>query len=413
MYDQSRARLAVLAASALALAQVEREDMPTLSEDKSVLSWASTLEPQALMQAQTTASMPFVNKPLALMPDAHLGRGSTIGSVIATEGAIIPSAVGVDIGCGMAALKFNMTSHHLPLTGLGPMMAKIREVVPAGVGQGHEARDINVFDFHPYHGDMNPKQIQTAQSQFGSLGSGNHFVELCLDDEDGVWLVLHSGSRGIGNQLASHHIEKAKGLMKQWFIELPDPDLAYFPQGVPEFKAYIDDLRWAQEYALLNRARMMDQIYQRFIDFLGFQPEVMQSINCHHNFTQMENHHGRNMWITRKGAIQAREGEWGIIPGSMGTRSYIVKGKGSKASYQSCSHGAGRAMSRTVARKTLSIESLQSAMEGKMWNSNDAKALLDEHPEAYKDIDQVMLDQQDLVEPVYTLRQILNYKGTK
>lgn len=384
-----------------------------LTDDGKVLSWASTIEPQALEQARTTARMPFVVEPLALMPDAHLGKGSTVGSVIATQGAIIPAAVGVDIGCGMAAVHTNLTSHDLP-DDLSHLHDLIRQCVPAGVGQGHESRSVDAFQVVPYTGstDLADKQQATARKQFGSLGSGNHFVEVCLDEDDGVWIVLHSGSRGIGNQLAVRHIAEAKGLMKQWFIQLEDPDLAYLPQGTPEFDAYIADLLWAQAYAAGNREHMVSQVVAAVESVT--RPGIERSrVNCHHNFTQMENQRGRNLWITRKGAISAREGQLGIIPGSMGTRSYIVEGLGSVASYQSCSHGAGRRMSRSAAKRTLSVESLQQAMEGKTWNASEASHLVDEHPQAYKDIDQVMADQTDLVRPLFTLRQILNYKGAK
>ena len=378
-----------------------------------VLSWASTIEPEALVQAQTAAALPFVVKPLALMPDAHVGKGATVGSVIATDGAIIPSAVGVDIGCGMAAIRTNLTSHDLP-DDLGRLHDLIRAAVPAGVGQGHDARAVDAFAEVPFTGstDLTERQTATARSQFGSLGSGNHFVEVCLDEADTVWIVLHSGSRGIGNQLAVRHIERAKGLMRQWFISLADPDLAYLPQGTPEFDAYVADLLWAQAYAKGNREHMLGKVLAAVESVTRPGIEV-QRIQCHHNFTQMENHRGRNLWITRKGAISARDGQLGIIPGSMGTQSYIVAGLGSPASFASCSHGAGRRMSRGVARRSLSVESLRAAMEGKTWNASQAADLVDEHPLAYKDIDRVMEDQRDLVRPVAVLRQILNYKGAR
>ena len=385
---------------------------PTLTEDGSVLSWASTLEKQALEQAQRTASMPFVVKPLALMPDAHLGKGSTVGSVIATEGAIIPAAVGVDQGCGMAAVETRLTSMSLP-DNLDALHAAIRAAVPAGVGKGHADREIDVFAAMTRlpSTQFTQKQEATARSQYGTLGSGNHFVEVCLDERDVVWIVLHSGSRGIGNQLATAHIKVATGIMKEYFISLPDPDLAYLVQGTPAFANYIRDLLWAQEYAAANRARMLDLVVTEFETFLGAEGVTRSTINCHHNFTQMEHHRNRNLWITRKGAIQARFGQTGIIPGSMGTRSYIVEGMGNVASFESCSHGAGRRMSRTVANKSLSVASLREAMEGKAWNTTDAQSLVDEHPLAYKDIDVVMEDQRDLVRPLHTLSQILNYKG--
>lgn len=385
---------------------------PILTDDKSVLSWASTLEPEAMAQARLTASMPFVVTPLALMPDAHVGKGSTVGSVIATEAAIIPAAVGVDIGCGMAAVETTLTSHDLPddLTHLHDL---IRAAVPAGVGKGHEDREVDAFAEVPYSGTtgLSDRQVDTARAQFGSLGSGNHFVEVCLDERDRVWVVLHSGSRGIGNQLAMKHIATAQGLMKQWFISLPDPDLAYLPQGTPEFDAYVADLLWVQAYARGNRDRMLTLVLAAVEQVT--RPGIETSrVNCHHNFTQLEHHRNRDLWITRKGAIGARAGQRGIIPGSMGTRSYVVEGLGSPASYESCSHGAGRRLSRTAAKKTLSVDSLRQAMEGRAWNYRDARDLVDEHPAAYKDIDQVMDDQRDLVRPLHTLSQVLNYKGT-
>lgn len=385
---------------------------PTLTPDKTVLSWASTLEPQALEQAERTASMPFVVKPLALMPDAHLGKGSTVGSVIATEGAIIPAAVGVDIGCGMAAIETRLTSHDLP-DELGELHDRIRQAVPAGVGQGHENRDVDVLTVMTRRPstEFSQRQASTARSQYGSLGSGNHFVEVCLDERDRVWIVLHSGSRGIGNQLAQQHIKIATGLMRDYFISLPDPDLAYLVQDSPQFDAYVRDLLWAQDYAMMNRAAMLTAVMNEFEAFLGYDGLETDRVNCHHNFTQMEHHRNRNLWITRKGAIQARFGQKGIIPGSMGTRSYIVEGMGNVASFESCSHGAGRRMSRSAAKRSLSVASLQEAMEGKTWNEVDADQLVDEHPLAYKDIDQVMEDQRDLVRPLHTLSQILNYKG--
>jgi tRNA-splicing ligase RtcB len=386
---------------------------PTLTDDGSVLSWASTLEPAAMEQAQRTASMPFVVTPLALMPDAHLGKGSTVGSVIATEGAVIPAAVGVDIGCGMAAVETRLTSHDLP-DDLGRLHDRIRSVVPAGVGRGHEQRDVDVMQVvtRTPSTELSAGQLRTARTQYGSLGSGNHFVEVCLDERDRVWIVLHSGSRGIGNQLAAHHIEVAQGLMKEWFISLPDPDLAYLVAGTPQFEAYVADLLWAQAYAAANREEMLRLVVAEAEAELGADAIETSRVNCHHNFTQQERHRGRTLWITRKGAIQADAGRLGIIPGSMGTRSYIVEGLGSAASYESCSHGAGRRLSRSAARRTLSVASLREAMEGRSWNAGEAERLVDEHPLAYKEIDQVMDDQRDLVRPLHTLTQVLNYKGT-
>ena len=375
-----------------------------------VLSWAVDLEPEAREQAIRSAAMPFVQKPVALMPDAHFGMGATVGSVIATQGAIIPAAVGVDIGCGMIAVRTQFTSEGLP-DNLDELHNQISRSIPSGVGKGFEKRAQVHADMPVYHGDMTEKQEKAARTQLGSLGSGNHFVEVCLDELDRVWLVLHSGSRGIGNQLATVHINKAKGLMKEWFIQLADPDLSYLPQGTPEWQAYIDDMFWAQRYALANRSVMMSTALDQLSSLLGEPVKSREHINCHHNFTQQENHHGKNVWLTRKGAIKAGVGDKGVIPGSMGTSSYIVTGLGNPASYESCSHGAGRRMSRTRARKELSVETLRDEMKGKSWNEADALTLLDEAPDAYKDIDVVMEAQKDLVRIDHTLHQILNYKG--
>ena len=379
------------------------------TRDRNVLNWASDLDPNALDQAQLAASMPFVDGPIALMPDAHVGMGATIGSVIPTRGAVIPSAVGVDIGCGMIAVECPFTSDLLP-DSLDQLHAAITDVVPAGVGRGHDTARVAEILNDDRTEDLTQKQAATAAKQLGSLGSGNHFVEVCLDERDRVWVVLHSGSRGVGNQLARNHIEEAKGLMKAYFVDLPDPDLAYLVEGTPEFDTYIRHMLWAQDYALANREVMMDAVLVQVAGAIGHQFDESRRINCHHNFTELEHHRDRNMWITRKGAIRAREGDAGVIPGSMGTRSYIVSGKGATASYTSCSHGAGRRMSRGQARRELDVDGLTEAMAGKAWNGN-AKDLIDEDPRAYKDIDQVMADQDDLVTVEHTLSQILNYKG--
>jgi tRNA-splicing ligase RtcB len=347
------------------------------------------------------------------MPDVHFGRGATVGSVIPTKGAVIPAAVGVDIGCGMIAAKTDLTSHDLG-DNLDALMPLVEQRIPAGVGKAHE----EAVGGRAYGSigrpatELTAKQDATSRTQFGTLGSGNHFVEVCLDDSDGVWVVLHSGSRGIGNQLAQRAITEAKGLMKQYFIDLPDPDLAYFVEGTTEFDHYIQDMLWAQRYAMQSRATMMDAALRSLFEVVGAGVEV-DRVNCHHNFTQRETHLGRSMWITRKGAIKAAQTDRGVIPGSMGTRSYIVSGKGSVASYTSCSHGAGRRMSRNEARRKLSVESLNTAMAGKAWNAEHAVELLDEHPDSYKDIDQVMAAQADLVTVHAVLRQVFNYKGHK
>lgn len=377
-------------------------------------NWASQLDINARLQAEATSRMPFVER-LALMPDAHLGMGATVGSVIGTQGAIMPAAVGVDIGCGMAAVEFDMTADQLP-DDLSKFMALVEHAVPAGVGEGHA--EVTKAGYRWY--DAHKSQFTTALdaklrdkllSQFGSLGSGNHFFEVCLDERDHVWLVLHSGSRGIGNILASRHIKDAKALMAQKGIGLEDKDLSYFEENDAGFNLYIGDMLACQDYAYGNRQLMLDRALAAWFSFLGHGVKEVQRINCHHNFTQRETHGGKDLWITRKGAIKADVGDKGIIPGSMGTRTYIVSGLGNGLSYNSCSHGAGRVHSRSAAKKLFTVDDLNKLMEGKVWNSDKASALVDEIPGAYKDIDLVMEDQKDLVSTDHVLRQVFNYKG--
>lgn len=373
--------------------------------------WASDIEQETLLQAAKAARLPIVEGHVALMPDAHVGMGATVGSVIPTKDAIIPSAVGVDIGCGMIASETDLFASDLP--SLDRLMPLIEQAVPAGVGQGHarESRAAEAWmKANKPQSVLDNKQAKTALVQFGTLGSGNHFVEVCLDEHDRVWLVLHSGSRGIGNQLAQGHIKKAKRLAKDLQLSLEDPDLAYFVQSQPEFDHYIADMLWAQDYAMGNRETMMRAFESAFFGFVGKGNEV-QRINCHHNFTQRETHDGQDLWITRKGAIKADHGDWGVIPGSMGTRSYIVEGKGNPESWNSCSHGAGRRMSRSAAKRMFTEADLDKAMEGKVWLKGKGMSLVDEIPASYKSIDQVMADQADLVTVKHTLTQILNYKG--
>ena len=383
-----------------------------------VLSWASTIDQGTIDQALKASRLPFVAGHLALMPDAHLGKGATVGSVIPTKGAIIPAAVGVDIGCGMIAVQTKILSSHLP-DDLGPMLSAIEQAIPAGVGKGHDLgndwdrmRAIRRVPEYTGASTLTGKQMNTIPEQFGTLGSGNHFVEVCLDENDSVWFVLHSGSRGIGNQLASAHIKNARGLMKERFITLEDPDLAYLVEGEPEFKAYIADMLWAQEYAMESREAMMNAMMLAVQTFFpaGFVGQQTR-INCHHNYTEREQHNGQSVWLTRKGAIRARTGDLGVIPGSMGTGTYIVEGLGNPSSYNSCSHGAGRRMSRGQAKRELSVESLETAMKGKTWNTDRAEFLVDEHPDSYKDIESVMEDQKDLVKVRHHLTQVLNFKG--
>lgn len=313
--------------------------------------------------------------------------------------------------CGMIAARSSLKASHLP-DNLDRLLSLIESRIPAGVGKGHEAcRELPVEIGLP-PSPIGPGDEKKVAQQFGTLGSGNHFVELCIDEAGWVWLVLHSGSRGIGNQLAQRHMGKAKKLMKRYFIELDDPDLAYFAQSTPEFDDYLADMFWAQQYAAASRDAMMTAAFESLREICPGTIE-MERINCHHNFAAAERHHGRDGWVIRKGAIRARTGDRGIIPGSMGTASYIVTGLGNKASYESCSHGAGRRMSRSKARKELTVESFIEHMDNKIWQEADAKALLDEHPLSYKDIETVMEAQADLVKVDHRLTQILNYKGVR
>lgn len=390
--------------------------MPTQINDH-LLSWATDLEDKARTQAFQTSRLPFLGGHVALMPDAHFGFGSTVGSVIPTIGAIVPAAVGVDIGCGMIAARLDLSADQLP-DNLLALHHGISRAVPAGVGQGHQGQTMK-FPFPEYGDGAWTERLYTkASEQFGSLGSGNHFIEVCLDEFDYVWIVLHSGSRGVGNELAKHHIDGAKKLMQRYFITMEDPELAYLVEGTPEFSAYIMDMLWAQDYAMNNRAEMLQLVKSVFEGFLDRDLLITDQINCHHNFTAKEHHHGRNMWVTRKGAIRARQGDRGVIPGSMGASSYIVAGLGNPASYTSCSHGAGRRMGRKAAERTLTVESLNEAMAGKTWNGSEGMRegngaqLLDEHPDAYKNIDEVMANQTDLCMIEAKLHQILSYKGT-
>jgi tRNA-splicing ligase RtcB len=386
--------------------------MPINVNDE-LISWASDIDPGTIRQAEKTARLPIVEGHVALMPDAHVGIGATVGSVIPTKNAVIPSAVGVDIGCGMIAAELDVTEDRLP-DDLEPLLGRIEKAIPAGVGKGHDHVGRNAdawLSAHRPATELGTDRSVKAAKQFGTLGSGNHFFELCVDERSRVWVVLHSGSRGIGNQLAQAHIAKARRLAKDLELRLEDPDLAWFVEGTSEFEAYIADMLWAQDYAAANRAQMMDDAMRAVFGFFGFGTETRR-INCHHNFTQREVHNGAELWITRKGAIKADVGDLGVIPGSMGTRSYIVAGKGNQASWTSCSHGAGRRHSRTQAKKLFSRADLAEQMKGKVWLAGRADALIDEIPSAYKDIDQVMADQADLVEVRHTLHQVLNYKGT-
>jgi tRNA-splicing ligase RtcB len=370
-----------------------------------LFSWASILADNTRDQAVTAATMPFIHPHIALMPDAHLGKGATVGSVIPTERAIIPAAVGVDIGCGMDAVRTQWSKDDLKGVDLSMLRQDIERAIPLSAGKYNDY----LTDKAVSAGFSPRTYAANWENQLGSLGSGNHFIEVSLDEDDRVWLFLHSGSRGVGNKIAQHHIAVAQKLCRQWHIKLPDPDLAYLPQGIPEFTAYIDQLRWAQEFARENRAEMMDRVADQVAMHMGDDVQRELEVSCHHNYTEQEKHFGRDVWLSRKGAIDASEGTWGLIPGSMGTKSYVVQGKGSKMGLNSAPHGAGREYSRSQARKTFDMDQLRRDMEGIEWSGSEA--FLDEIPAAYKDVDVVMRDSYDLVEVRYTLRQILNVKG--
>lgn len=393
-------------------------------------------EEEAQQQLLNLSGLPFIHKHVAVMPDAHAGRGSTVGTVIATKGAIIPAAVGVDIGCGMMALKLPLTASDLP-TNLAQIRSSIEAAIPHGRTNNGQAGDRgawgNLPNIHNKHwGDQlvmkyhdivckHPKiEHKNPDGHLGTLGTGNHFVEVCLDTEQNVWIMLHSGSRGPGNKIGSYFIEKAKQDMEKYFINLPDKDLAYLPEGSEYFNDYIEALNWAQQYAMSNRELMMIQAVNVFAALypnqihraytaLDLVAGYTMAVNCHHNYTSLENHFGDNVWVTRKGAVRARVGDLGIIPGSMGAKSFIVRGKGNPDSFNSCSHGAGRRMSRTEAKKTFTVEDHIKATEG-VECRKDAD-VVDETPGAYKSIDSVMAAQSDLIDIVTTLKQVLCVKG--
>lgn len=381
-----------------------------------LLSWASILEQQTREQAVRTATMPFIHPHLALMPDAHLGLGATVGSVIPTLGAVMPAAVGVDIGCGMIAVRTQWHQDDLPRD-RRPVREAIERAVPLSAGAAnravtleHTRSRLEVLTAAAQGAGFEPgAHAARWELQLGTLGSGNHFIEVSVDEEDRVWLFLHSGSRGVGNRIAQKHIAVARELCAKWWIPLPDKDLAYLVEGTDEFWAYIRQMRWAQDYALANRAEMMDRVVSCVAEWVGADVESTQEINCHHNYTESEKHFGRQVWVSRKGAINAEAGRPGLIPGSMGTASYVVSGRGNPVALHSAPHGAGREYSRTRARATFTLEQLKAAMVGIEYRDTDA--FIDEIPMAYKDIDQVMADAADLVEVRHVLRQIVNVKG--
>jgi tRNA-splicing ligase RtcB len=378
-----------------------------------LVNFASLLEDATRQQAERTAAMPFVWPHLALMPDAHLGKGATVGSVIPTVGAIIPAAVGVDIGCGMIAVRTQFVATDLPRN-RAAVHAAISAAVPLSAGKYNAvvqptARP-RVERLERTAGVEQAEAVSTNwRLQLGSLGSGNHFIEVSLDEKDRVWLFLHSGSRGVGNKLAVKHIAIALEQCRARGVHLPDRDLAYLTEGEAEFDAYLEALTWAQLFAFLNREEMMDRVERCVGEWIGAPVRRTEEVNCHHNYTAREVHYGKEVWLSRKGAIDASRGTLGLIPGSMGDRSYVVRGKGDPRSLNSSPHGAGRSFSRNAARKRFTRKDLDKRMAGIAWGNSNA--FLDEHPQAYKPIEVVMRDARDLVEVVHELRQIVNVTG--
>jgi tRNA-splicing ligase RtcB len=385
-----------------------------------LLNWASILEEKTRAQAVLTSTMPFIHPHLALMPDAHLGMGATVGSVIPTKGAIMPAAVGVDIGCGMMAIRTQWTQEDVLRRGranLHFLREAIEQRIPLSAGNYNtslwgrktEGRVEYLTEKAESGRGVDLSRSPNWALQLGTLGSGNHFIEISYDEEDRVWLFLHSGSRGVGNKIAQRHIKIAQDLMAKYWITLPDKDLAYLVQGTDEFWAYIREMNWAQEFAYLNREEMMDRVIDAAQDWFGEDLVQDKQVNCHHNYTVRTKVFGQEVWLSRKGAIDASEGTLGLIPGSMGTRSYVVRGKGHPVALNSAPHGAGREYSRTAARNQFTMADLEAAMGDVEWRKTDA--FVDEIPGAYKDIDVVMADAKDLVEVVHTLRQFVNVKG--
>ena len=375
-----------------------------------------TIEPEALQQIKNTASMPFVFRHVAVMPDCHFGKGATVGTVIASTGAIVPAAVGVDIGCGMIAVKTPLRREQIPDP--GAMRAGIERRIPMSAGKNNSRMTPTAAERVRALESLATRDYDAVDPNWklalGTLGGGNHFIELATDEGGTVWVTLHSGSRGIGNKLGTAHIKIAQKLCDRRHVSLPDRDLAYLTEGTPEFDRYVNDVLWAQEFAKLNRDEMMERVMaelsRQVYGEAGHEQDLEhERINCHHNFTQIERHFGHDVWITRKGAIQARRGMKAMIPGSMGTRSYIVSGLEHPEAFHSAPHGAGRRLSRTRARKLFTMQDLDAAMIGIEYRRS--QVLLDEIPSAYKDIDQVMAHARDLVTIEHTLRQFVNVKG--
>jgi tRNA-splicing ligase RtcB len=376
------------------------------------------VEPEAEAQLRNMAGLPFIYKHVAVMPDVHLGKGATVGSVIPTKGAIVPAAVGVDIGCGMCAAMTDLVANDLP-DSLAEVRRAIEQVIPVGQ-RSH--KEVPKAAEKAWYGklkeaftaiDVKHPGLTTKASpayQLGTLGGGNHFIEICLDEADRVWVMLHSGSRNVGNRIGSHFIAKAKEEMERMFIRLPDKDLAYLAEGSTLFDDYVEAVGWAQDYARVNRDLMLAAVIDAIAEALGRtigHGDV--AVNCHHNYVAKEEHFGDRVWVTRKGAVRAGAGELGIIPGSMGAKSYIVRGRGNPDSFHTCSHGAGRAMSRAEAKRRFTVEDHVRATEGVECRKDTG--VIDETPAAYKDIDAVMAAQNDLVEVLHTLKQVLCVKG--
>lgn len=395
--------------------------------------WTSDIEAEAMKQLENTSKLPFIHKHLAAMPDTHWGMGATVGSVLATKRALVPAAVGVDIGCGMNAVKLSLRAEQLP-DNLGPLRSALEAAIPHGRTDNGGSNDRGAWGNIPMdvdrawfslradsrlpatlikHPKLLPRGLDNYSRQLGTLGGGNHFVELCVDKGGFCWVMLHSGSRGIGNRIGTYFIEKAKEEMERWHIELPDPDLAYLPSGTALHDDYWEAMQWAQAFAAINRDLMMARAIRVVQDVLKLESTPADwstnAINCHHNYATVENHFGENVYVTRKGAVRARLGDLGIIPGSMGARSFIVRGKGNDDSFHSCSHGAGRKMSRGTAKRTFNVEDLIAQTAG-VECRKDAD-VIDEIPSAYKDIQTVMDNQSDLVEIVAELKQVVCIKG--
>ena len=382
--------------------------------------WTDDIDEGSKAQLANIASLPFIHRHVAAMPDVHLGIGATIGSVIATHQAIIPAAVGVDIGCGMVAARLSLTANDIDEKRLKRVFDQITRDVPVGRDQHADGR-VLVDAVRPFEPglkaltDRHPQLLKAFgrfskwANQMGTLGGGNHFIEVCLDEKRRVWVMLHSGSRGIGNAIATYFIELARKDMERHMIHLPDRDLAYFREGSAHFDDYVEAVHWAQDYAMANRQAMLELVLAGLARHLPPFTVTTEAVNCHHNYVAREHHFGADVWVTRKGAIRAGAGELGIVPGSMGARSYIVRGRGNAESFCSSAHGAGRRMSRTAATKHFTEADLARQTEGVICRKD--KGVVDEIPGAYKDIDTVMANQSDLTEVLHTLKQVVCVKG--